>query len=126
MHGSDLLTLFMQIGLILAVSRVIGWAFSRLHQPQVMGEMVAGILLGPSLLKWLAPGIWAMVFPAQSINHLSVLSQVGVVFFLFLVGLELDPTLLRSRGRAAVTISAATIVAPFILGAGLTLYFFHA
>src|SRR5439155_3992465 len=115
----------MQVGLILAFSRLIGWAFSRIQQPQVMGEMLAGILLGPSLFAWVLPGTYHAVFPAESIRYLTVLSQVGVVFFLFLVGLELDPALLRSRGRAAVVISAVSIAAPFILGMLLTIYLFR-
>jgi Kef-type K+ transport system membrane component KefB/nucleotide-binding universal stress UspA family protein len=123
-HGGELLTLFLQIGLIVALSRFVGWLFSRFHQPQVMGEMIAGILLGPSLFGWLAPGAAAFVFPAGSVHYLNILSQVGVVFFLFLVGLELDPKLLRSRGHAAVVISHMSIVTPFLLGAVLTLYLY--
>jgi Kef-type K+ transport system membrane component KefB len=98
----------------------VGLVMVRLKQPQVIGEMVAGIMLGPSLLGWVAPGTYKDLFPIESRQFLEILSQVGVVFFLFLVGLELDPKLIRSRGRAAVVISGASIVLPFLLGVGLT------
>jgi Kef-type K+ transport system membrane component KefB/nucleotide-binding universal stress UspA family protein len=116
--------LFLQVTLIVALGRVIGLAMSRLKQPQVIGEMLAGIMLGPSLLGWVAPGVYGYLFPHESWPFLEVLSQVGVVFFLFLVGLELDPKMMRAQGGAAVAISGASILAPFLLGAGLTLYLY--
>ena len=129
MDGSVLLTLFLQIGLIVALSRVTGWIFARFHQPQVMGEMIAGILLGPSLLGWAFPHLWRAIFPGgingDSVNYLNILSQVGVVFFLFLIGLELDPTLLRRHGRAALGIGVASIVVPLLLGMALTVYLYR-
>ncbi|MEA2736509.1 MAG: hypothetical protein QOE14_2960 [Humisphaera sp.] len=134
MHGSLLLILLVQIALILALSRVMGWLFARFHQPQVVGEMVAGIMLGPSLFAWLAPGLWMRIFrpdlmPGSEIHtdptqYLAMLSQLGVIFFLFLIGLELDPKLIRNRGHAAVVISHVSIIAPFLLGA-LLAYFLY-
>jgi Kef-type K+ transport system membrane component KefB len=112
-----LLTLTLQIAVIIGVSRVLGVLFRALRQPQVIGEVVAGILLGPSLLGWLAPSLSAALFPPAALPFLQVLSEVGIIFFMFLIGLELDPGLLRERGRAAVVISGASIVAPFTLGA---------
>jgi Kef-type K+ transport system membrane component KefB/nucleotide-binding universal stress UspA family protein len=117
-------TLLVQIGLILMLSRVVGLIFTRIGQPQVMGEMVAGIMLGPSLFGLLMPATAAWVFPANSITYLSILSQLGVIFFLFLIGLELDPKLLRSRGHAAIVISHASIIAPFLLGAAMMLFLY--
>jgi Kef-type K+ transport system membrane component KefB/nucleotide-binding universal stress UspA family protein len=123
--GHDLvLLLIVQVALILALSRLIGVLFQRMNQPQVVGEMLAGIMLGPSLFGWLFPEASAAVFPPASIVYLNVLSQVGVIFFLFLVGLELDPKLMRNRGHAAVVISHVSIVAPFLLGTALTLLLF--
>jgi Kef-type K+ transport system membrane component KefB/nucleotide-binding universal stress UspA family protein len=123
--GHDLLLLLLvQVALILALSRLIGLLFQRLNQPQVVGEMLAGIMLGPSLFGWLAPHASAAVFPPSSIAYLNVLSQVGVIFFLFLVGLELDPKLIKNRGHSAVVISHVSIVAPFLLGTVLTLFLF--
>jgi Kef-type K+ transport system membrane component KefB/nucleotide-binding universal stress UspA family protein len=123
--GHDLLLLLLvQVALILGLSRLIGLLFQRLSQPQVVGEMLAGIMLGPSLFGWLAPHGFVAVFPPSSIAYLNVLSQVGVIFFLFLVGLELDPKLIRNRGHAAVVISHVSIVAPFLLGTALTLFLF--
>src|SRR5687767_12047943 len=126
--------LLIQIGLVLGLSRLLGALCARLHQPQVIGEMAAGIMLGPSLLGlvsawliqrgWLEMDLYAAIFPQASISYLGVLSQVGVILFLFLIGLELDPKLLRNRGHAAVVISHVSIVAPFVLGAALTLYLY--
>jgi Kef-type K+ transport system membrane component KefB/nucleotide-binding universal stress UspA family protein len=121
---NPILLLITQVGLILLASRAIGWLFARFHQPQVMGEMVAGIMLGPSLFGLLWPAAHAAVFPPDTVPLLNVLSQVGVIFFLFLIGLELDPKLLRNQGHAAVVISHASIVAPFLLGAALALYLY--
>ncbi len=117
MHSADfILLLVVQTGLILALSRIMGYLFVRFRQPQVMGEMIAGIMLGPSLFGWLAPQIFHQVFTSQSIPYLEALSQIGVIFFLFLIGLELDPKLIRNRGRTALLISNASIIAPFLMG----------
>ncbi|MGD0389910.1 MAG: cation:proton antiporter [Tepidisphaeraceae bacterium] len=125
MQASDfILLLVVQIGLILGLSRIMGFLFVRFRQPQVMGEMIAGIMLGPSLFGWLMPAAFSSVFPEQSIQYLNALSQVGVIFFLFLIGLELDPKLLRNRGRAAIVISNASIIAPFLAGACLAVFLY--
>ncbi|MBK8900198.1 MAG: cation:proton antiporter [Anaerolineaceae bacterium] len=123
-HAGHLPTLLIQISVILAVSRLVGMIFRKIHQPQVMGEMVAGILLGPSLLGWVAPGVSAALFPAESLGFLNALSQVGLLLFMFLVGLELDPRLLKGRGHSAVVTSHVSIFAPFFLGTLLALYLY--
>jgi Kef-type K+ transport system membrane component KefB len=117
-------TLLVQIVLILVTTRFVGWFLRRIHQPQVVGEMIAGILLGPSLLGWLLPGVSAVVFSADSLSALNGLSQIGLLLFMFLVGVEFDPRILRGRGRVAVVTSYASIVAPFVLGAVLALFFY--
>jgi Kef-type K+ transport system membrane component KefB len=119
-----ILLLVIQIALILALSRVVSYLFVRIRQPQVMGEMIAGIMLGPSLFGWLMPGRFAAIFPHDSVQYLNALSQIGVICFLFLIGLELDPKLIRNRGHAAVVISHASIMAPFLLGAVLACYLY--
>ena len=110
--------ILVQVTLILALSRCVGLLFERFHQPQVVGEMIAGIMLGPSLLGWLLPSALCAIFPsdAASMAGLNILSQVGVIFFMFLIGLELDPKLIRNRGNAAIVISNASIMAPLALG----------
>ncbi len=118
----NLTTLLLQIILILCTARFVGRVFRHFHQPQVMGEMMAGILLGPSLLGWLAPSVFNTVFPSQSLDFINALSQVGLVIFMFQVGLELDPRALRRLGYRVIAISNASIVLPFILGVLLALF----
>jgi len=120
----NLFQLVLQIAVILVAARVVGFLFQKINQPQVMGEMVAGILLGPSLLGWLAPGISAALFPPASLTYLNALSQVGLVVFMFVVGLALDPTELRGYGHAAVLTSHVSIAAPFCLGGITALYLY--
>ena len=120
----QLSTLLIQIVVILITARVIGLLFRRIHQPHVIGEMVAGILLGPSLFGWLAPGISTWLFPPASLGSLNALSQIGMVVFMFLVGLEFDPHNFVSRKSAALVISHTSIIAPFLLGSLLALYLY--
>ena len=111
--------LFIQLLVIIAVSRLMGKAFRWIGQPAVVGEMAAGIVLGPSLFAVVAPGAFAFVFPDTSLGTLRLLSQVGVCLFMFAVGMELDLGHLRGRAKAAVAVSHASIVVPFLLGVSL-------
>jgi Kef-type K+ transport system membrane component KefB/nucleotide-binding universal stress UspA family protein len=119
-----LLTFILQLAVILVAARLVGLLFRLIHQPQVVGEMAAGILLGPSLLGWAAPGVSAWLFPPQSLVHLNTASQLGLLLFMFLVGVEFNPKLLRGRGHAALLTSHVSIVAPFFLGSVLALYLY--
>jgi Kef-type K+ transport system membrane component KefB len=122
----DLRLLLIQIIVILVAARLIGALVRRLGQPQVVGEMLAGIALGPSVLGAQAPSVSALLFPAGSLGFLNTLSQIGLLVFMFLVGLELDPKVVRERGRSALVISHASIVAPFLLGATLAIVLYPA
>jgi Kef-type K+ transport system membrane component KefB len=113
--------LIVQIGVILITARVMGALGRKINQPQVVGEMVAGIMLGPSLLGWVAPGVSAALFPPASLGFLNAVSQVGLLLFMFLVGVELNPRLLRGAGHTALVASHASIIAPFFLGSALAL-----
>jgi len=120
----NLFILVLQIAVILAVCRAVGSLFRLVHQPRVVGEMFAGILLGPSLLGWVAPHLSGYLFPSTSLGSLSALSQVGVVIFMFLVGLGINPGELKSQGHAAVLTSHVSITAPFVLASFLALYLY--
>jgi len=116
--------LLIQLVVIVVAARAFATVALRLGQPPVIGEIAAGVLLGPSLLGWLAPGASAFLFPATSMPTLQLLSQIGVLLFMFVVGLELKPSYLRGRAHVAVAVSHFSIVIPFILGVmlALTLY----
>ncbi len=117
-------TFLIQIVIILAVVQVVGIALRKIDQPAVVGEMLAGILLGPSVLGALWPAAYALLFPPGSVRFLGAVSQLGLVMFMFLVGLELRPADLRGRGHTAVLVSHTSIVLPLFLGVllSLTLY----
>jgi Kef-type K+ transport system membrane component KefB/nucleotide-binding universal stress UspA family protein len=119
------LALFMvQAALIIALSRVVGLAAGAIGQPMVIAEVVAGILLGPSLLGLVSPHAMAVLFPKESMLLLNMVSQIGLVLFMFLIGLELDPKLLRGRAHTSVVISHSSIIVPCVLGALLGLYLY--
>lgn len=120
----DIKLLVIQICVILIASYSVSWLLSKFRQPQVVGEMVAGVMLGPSLLGWLAPGFFTALFPPSSLGALSVLSQIGLLLFMFMIGLELDTKILRKLGHIAVVISHTSIIVPFVLGALLALFLF--
>jgi Kef-type K+ transport system membrane component KefB len=106
---------------VIATAHLMGKLFVRLKQPAVIGEIVAGLVLGPSLLGTVAPDAIGWLLPAAVAPFLSVLSQVGVILYMFLIGLELDTDLLRRRSHTSVAISHASIVVPFLAGAALAL-----
>jgi Kef-type K+ transport system membrane component KefB len=124
LHGATpdvLARLLLALLVVILAARLLGALFRRIHQPPVIGEVVAGILLGPSLLGAVAPEVSAFVFPADVLPLLGLLAQMGVILFMFLVGLDLDATTLRQRTHAVVAISHASIAAPFVLGSALAL-----
>jgi Kef-type K+ transport system membrane component KefB len=102
-----------EILIVIGGSRLVGWGFRSIKQPLVIGEIVAGIALGPSLLGWLAPDLARALFPVATIPFLNVLSQIGLIFFMFLIGLELDPKYLRGNLKTAVITSSVSIILPF-------------
>lgn len=120
----NLVTLVLQIGVVLAVCRLVGELFLKIGQPRVNGEMFAGVLLGPSLLGVLAPHASAYVFPKASLDFLNALGQIGVVIYMFLAGLEIDPDELKKQAGPAAGSSLACIVAPFVLAYPLALYLY--
>ena len=109
---------------IILCARALGSVFRRFNQPPVIGEMIAGIMLGPSLLGRVLPGVSSYLLPNQVAPFLSVIANVGVILYMFLVGVELNTDLLRERTHASVATSHASIIAPFLLGSGLALWLY--
>ncbi len=106
----------LQIGIVLAVSQLLGALFRRFGQPRVMGEMTAGILLGPSLFGRFAPSAFTHLFPADGLGSLNALSQVGLILFLFVVGMEVRPHKTGNLAGPAIAASVASMLTPFVLG----------
>ncbi len=116
--------LLLQIVIIIATTRTVGFLFKRIGQPAVIGEIVAGLLLGPSLFGLLFPNAFHFIFPVESLPNLRFLSQIGLVLFMFIVGMELDTRLLRKQAFEAIIISHASIIIPFFLGIYLSYYLY--
>jgi Kef-type K+ transport system membrane component KefB len=121
---NTVVTILIEVLVVIGGSRLVGWAFRSIDQPLVIGEIVAGIALGPSLLGWLAPDLSEVLFPPAAIPFLNVLSQIGLVFFMFLIGLELDPKYLRGNLKTAVVTSGVSILVPFSLAGILSLFIY--
>jgi len=113
---------FLQMFFILAACRAVGWVARRWGQPQVIGEMIAGVILGPSLLGLFWPGAQEFLFPPESLNTLYVVAQLGIGLYMFLVGVEFNTALFHSRLRSAVSVSLAGMLVPFIIGTALALW----
>ncbi|PKH66535.1 cation/H(+) antiporter [Flavobacterium sp. ALD4] len=126
-HNFDdpLAILLAQIVMIILVARLFGWVFKKIGQPTVIGEIIAGIVLGPSLLGMYFPGFSAALFPVESLGNLKFLSQIGLILFMFVIGMELDIKVLKNKASEAVVISHASIVIPFALGIGLSYFVFN-
>ena len=114
----------LQLVVILIACRAVGGLMPRIGQPKVIGEVIAGILLGPSLLGLLAPSAQAALFPPQSRGVLSFVSQIGLVLYMFVVGMHLQTSFIKRAYRGAMLISLAGVVAPFVLGAALASFLY--
>ncbi len=117
--------LLIQIVTIILVARMFGWVFKKIGQPTVIGEIIAGIVLGPSLFGMYFPDFSATLFPPDSFGNLKILSQFGLIMFMFVVGMELDLKVLRNKAKDAVVISHASIIFPFALGLVLAYFIYE-
>jgi len=117
--------LLAQIVMIILVARLFGWIFKKIGQPTVIGEIIAGIVLGPSLVGFYFPGFSAALFPVESLGNLKFLSQIGLILFMFVIGMELDIKVLKNKASEAIVISHASIVIPFALGIGLSYFVYN-
>lgn len=120
--GHPLALLLAQILTIIFVARIFGWICTKIGQPTVIGEMIAGIVLGPSLVRMYLPEFSAMLFPKESLGNLQFISQIGLILFMYIVGMELDLKVLRNKAHEAVVVSHASIIFPFFLGIGLAYF----
>jgi Kef-type K+ transport system membrane component KefB len=111
--------LIVAFGTVLLAARVVGWIFQRIGQPHVIGEMTAGILLGPSVFGRLFPNAFDHVFPSSSFPAITMLSQLGLLLFMFAVGLEVDLAHIWKQRAAVVLISNVSIALPLVLGVAL-------
>lgn len=117
--------LLAQIITIIIVARFFGWMFRKIGQPTVIGEIIAGIVMGPSLLGMYFPEFSQVLFPAASLGNLQFLSQIGLILFMFVIGMELDLKVLKNKANEALVISHASIIIPFALGVALAYFVYH-
>jgi Kef-type K+ transport system membrane component KefB len=116
-----LLHVLLALASVIVFARIVGTLFRFIHQPPVIGEVIAGILLGPSFLGQIFPAASHYILPPSVAPYLSIIAQVGILLYMFLVGLEFDPASIKNRAHSAIVISHASIMAPFLLGSGLAL-----
>lgn len=116
--------LLLQIIVILITCRLFGWLFAKMQQPTVIGEIVAGIVLGPSVLGHLLPSVSAFLFPYDSLQNINMLSQFGLILFMFAIGMELNITEVRQKLKETILISHTSTIFPFFLGM-VTAYFLY-
>ncbi|HEV7382291.1 MAG TPA: cation:proton antiporter [Dyadobacter sp.] len=121
---NPLAILLLQIITIIVTARVFGWFCGKIGQPSVIGEIAAGIFLGPSVVGMLFPEFSGFLFPLKSLGNLQFLSQIGLILFMFIIGMELDLKVLKTKAQEAIVISHASIVLPFSLGVGLALFIY--
>ncbi|GAA3960729.1 cation:proton antiporter [Mucilaginibacter dorajii] len=120
-----LATLLAQIAVIIIAGNMAGWVCKKLGQPRVIGEIFAGIALGPSLVGRFLPAFSHTIFPVASLGSLQFLSQIGLIIFMFVIGMELDLRAIKNKSKDAIVISHASIVVPFTLGLGLAYYIYR-
>jgi Kef-type K+ transport system membrane component KefB len=119
MVPADMVTILLDLALIIVLARIVGWLFGRIGMPPVVGEILAGVILGPSIF---GAEFSDALFPIDQREYLKLLANLGLVLFMFVVGLELDTGLIRGRGRVAGSVSVCSILAPFTLGLLLAVY----
>ena len=117
--------LLAQIVMIILTARIFGWFFKKIGQPTVIGEIIAGIVLGPSLVGMYFPEFSAALFPEASLGNLKFLSQIGLILFMFVIGMELDVKILKNKASEAIVISHASIIIPFAMGIGLSYFVYN-
>lgn len=122
--GEPISVLLLQIIVIIAFARLFGFLFKKIGQPAVIGEIVAGIILGPSIFGLFFPQVNHFLFPADSLGTLQFLSQIGLILFMYIIGMELDLKAIGKQAYGAVIISHASIIIPYTLGMGLA-YFIY-
>jgi Kef-type K+ transport system membrane component KefB len=118
-------TLILQIISIIFFGKLFGFLFKKIGQPTVIGEIVAGIVLGPSIIGMLFPEFSAFVFPKESLKTLQFLSQIGLIMFMFIIGMELNIKVLKNKAKEAVVISHASIIFPYFLGVTLSYFMYE-
>jgi Kef-type K+ transport system membrane component KefB len=112
---------FLAIAIVLIVARAFGILAVKIRQPRVMGEVIAGIVLGPSVLGAISPNLQAMIFPTDILTAFGVIANIGLIFFMFLVGMEVDRSSLRGNAAQAAAISNASVAIPMLIGIGVAL-----
>lgn len=122
--SDPLATLLLQLGVILIAVKLFGWLCQRIGQPAVVGEIIAGVVLGPSLLGLYFPEISLFIFPISSLKNIEFLSQIGLILFMFIVGMELNLKTVLKKANDAIIISHASIILPFGLGFILAYYMY--